>query len=300
MKKSTAISSKEAEYIALSGCSALDEALVPINDQVKISASNMRIDPLKKQKDPSYQISLDIIKKYSCYNAFLKTADVPQIYMQQFWSKGKGKGRKGKKKPDAYILKAGKGKELIDPDEALKLGKSISLTEADDQEEECHLHETHARLVTKKEADTADSKETNDDVLDELRDDSGSSSSSFSGSDNETEDISSDKEIKDDHNKADKEIADKEVVEKKIAEEEIANEEIVDREQAYEENVGNELAADDQANVDQAGFLIPETQKEKPKPTPPTNSSLTLASAKYDNQFVDPTSIDLEFLSLCK
>ncbi|GKB17235.1 hypothetical protein Tco_0851158 [Tanacetum coccineum] len=49
---------------------------------------------------------------------------------------------------------------LPDPDEALKLGKSISLTEADDQEEECHLHETHARLVTKKEADTADSKET--------------------------------------------------------------------------------------------------------------------------------------------
>ncbi|GJY81455.1 hypothetical protein Tco_0494206 [Tanacetum coccineum] len=64
---------------------AQDEALVPIDDQVKIGSCNMRIDPLKKQKEPTYQLSLDIIKQYSCYNAFLKTTDVPQIYMQQFW-----------------------------------------------------------------------------------------------------------------------------------------------------------------------------------------------------------------------
>ncbi|GJU38081.1 hypothetical protein Tco_1186435 [Tanacetum coccineum] len=63
----------------------LDEALVPINDQVKIGACNMRIDQLKNQKEPNYHLTLDIIKHYSCYNAFLITADVPQIYMQQFW-----------------------------------------------------------------------------------------------------------------------------------------------------------------------------------------------------------------------
>ncbi|GJR38625.1 hypothetical protein Tco_1214309 [Tanacetum coccineum] len=64
---------------------ALDEAFVPIDDQVKIGACNMRIDPLKKQKEPTYRLTLDILKQYSCYNAFLFIADVPQLYMQQFW-----------------------------------------------------------------------------------------------------------------------------------------------------------------------------------------------------------------------
>nr|GEV46554.1 hypothetical protein [Tanacetum cinerariifolium] len=63
---------------------ALDEALVPIADQVKIGSCNMRIDSTKNQKEATYQLTLDIIKQYSCYNAFLITVDVPQIYMQQF------------------------------------------------------------------------------------------------------------------------------------------------------------------------------------------------------------------------
>ncbi|GJT44336.1 retrovirus-related pol polyprotein from transposon TNT 1-94 [Tanacetum coccineum] len=64
---------------------ALDEALVPIADQVKIGSCNMRIDPTKNQKEATYQLTLDILKLSSCCNAFLITADVPQIYMQQFW-----------------------------------------------------------------------------------------------------------------------------------------------------------------------------------------------------------------------
>ncbi|GJW83256.1 hypothetical protein Tco_0156401 [Tanacetum coccineum] len=44
----------------------------------------MRIDLTKNQKEAIYQLTLDIIKQYSCYNAFLITIDVPQIYMQQF------------------------------------------------------------------------------------------------------------------------------------------------------------------------------------------------------------------------
>ncbi|GJX86682.1 hypothetical protein Tco_0337456 [Tanacetum coccineum] len=64
---------------------ALDEALVPIADQVKIGSCNMRTDPTNSQKEATYQVSLDIIKQYSCYNAFLRTTDVPQIYMQQSW-----------------------------------------------------------------------------------------------------------------------------------------------------------------------------------------------------------------------
>ncbi|GKB31978.1 hypothetical protein Tco_0871379 [Tanacetum coccineum] len=64
---------------------ALDQALVPTDDRVKVGSSNMRIDPTKTQKEATYQVVLDIIKLSSCYNAFLITADVPEIYMQQFW-----------------------------------------------------------------------------------------------------------------------------------------------------------------------------------------------------------------------
>ncbi|GJX52043.1 ribonuclease H-like domain-containing protein [Tanacetum coccineum] len=115
-QKSNGISSTKVEYIALSGCcaqilwmrsqltdygfacnkiprimdqediqqAALDEALVSTIDHVKIVSCNMRIDPTKKQKEAKYQVVLDILKLSPCYNAFLITADVPQIYMQQF------------------------------------------------------------------------------------------------------------------------------------------------------------------------------------------------------------------------
>ncbi|GJX19234.1 retrovirus-related pol polyprotein from transposon TNT 1-94 [Tanacetum coccineum] len=46
-----------------------------IVDTLLIGACNMRIDPLKKKKEPTYQLTLDILRLYSCYNAFLKTAD---------------------------------------------------------------------------------------------------------------------------------------------------------------------------------------------------------------------------------
>ncbi|GKA40305.1 hypothetical protein Tco_0732898 [Tanacetum coccineum] len=62
-----------------------DEELVPIDDRVKIIISNFRLAPEKKLKEPIYQLTLDILKQYSFFNAFTKTADVPEIYMQQFW-----------------------------------------------------------------------------------------------------------------------------------------------------------------------------------------------------------------------
>ncbi|GKA65045.1 hypothetical protein Tco_0764752 [Tanacetum coccineum] len=64
---------------------ARDETLVPSADRVKISNTNMRIDPSQTQKEETYQVILDIIKNSTCYNAFLITADVPEIYIQQFW-----------------------------------------------------------------------------------------------------------------------------------------------------------------------------------------------------------------------
>ncbi|GJU46765.1 hypothetical protein Tco_1204031 [Tanacetum coccineum] len=48
-----------------------------------MSNTNMRIDPSQTQKEETYQVILDIIKNSACYNAFLITADVPEIYIQR-------------------------------------------------------------------------------------------------------------------------------------------------------------------------------------------------------------------------
>ncbi|GJV05954.1 retrovirus-related pol polyprotein from transposon TNT 1-94, partial [Tanacetum coccineum] len=69
-QKSTAISSTEAEYIALSGCFA------PENCRV-IGKCNMRINPGMKLKEPTYQEVLDAFALTTYYLAFLITADVP-------------------------------------------------------------------------------------------------------------------------------------------------------------------------------------------------------------------------------
>nr|GEV62895.1 hypothetical protein [Tanacetum cinerariifolium] len=61
------------------------ERLVPKADRVKISTTNLRIDPTITQKEETYQVVLDIIKNTTLYKAFLATADVSEIYMQQFW-----------------------------------------------------------------------------------------------------------------------------------------------------------------------------------------------------------------------
>ncbi|GJU95179.1 hypothetical protein Tco_1319935 [Tanacetum coccineum] len=45
----------------------------------------MRIDPKKTQKEPTYQVVLDVLALTTCYLAFLITAEVPKIYMHQFW-----------------------------------------------------------------------------------------------------------------------------------------------------------------------------------------------------------------------
>ncbi|GJW95832.1 zinc finger, CCHC-type containing protein [Tanacetum coccineum] len=64
---------------------SLANALVAPKDQVNIGKCNMRIDPTKTQKESTYQVVLDTLALSPCYNAFLITADVPELYMQQFW-----------------------------------------------------------------------------------------------------------------------------------------------------------------------------------------------------------------------
>nr|GEX77379.1 hypothetical protein [Tanacetum cinerariifolium] len=64
---------------------ALDNALVALEKRVEIKKCNMRIDPTKNQKEPTYEVVLDALALTTCYPAFLITTDAPKIYMQQFW-----------------------------------------------------------------------------------------------------------------------------------------------------------------------------------------------------------------------
>ncbi|GKC04061.1 hypothetical protein Tco_0995671 [Tanacetum coccineum] len=45
----------------------------------------MIVDPTKNPKEPTYQVILDSLALSPLYLAFLFTAEVPEIYMHQFW-----------------------------------------------------------------------------------------------------------------------------------------------------------------------------------------------------------------------
>ncbi|GKC46453.1 hypothetical protein Tco_1064175, partial [Tanacetum coccineum] len=66
--------------------SALDNALVAPENQHVIGKCNMRINPGMKPKEPTYQVVLDAFALTTCYPAFLITAEVPVIFMHQFWA----------------------------------------------------------------------------------------------------------------------------------------------------------------------------------------------------------------------
>ncbi|GJX96494.1 hypothetical protein Tco_0352292 [Tanacetum coccineum] len=94
----------------------------------------------------------DAIKNCDAYLLYiaLSTNIVPQQV-----GKGKSKGLKGKKKADPPAPKEKKKK-----DEALQLGDSISLIEAEVEEEQRRVQNTHKRLVVKEAASDDESDET--------------------------------------------------------------------------------------------------------------------------------------------
>ncbi|GJT42462.1 hypothetical protein Tco_0951177 [Tanacetum coccineum] len=65
---------------------ALDNALVSSEKRLKIERCNARIAFSKPQREETYQVTLEALKLSPCYLAFVITAEVPQIYMHQFWN----------------------------------------------------------------------------------------------------------------------------------------------------------------------------------------------------------------------
>ncbi|GJX45694.1 putative reverse transcriptase domain-containing protein [Tanacetum coccineum] len=56
------------------------------SERVKISSTNVRLETTVPQKEETFQVVIDLIKNSKCFKAFTISADVPEIFMQQFWT----------------------------------------------------------------------------------------------------------------------------------------------------------------------------------------------------------------------
>nr|GFC35828.1 hypothetical protein [Tanacetum cinerariifolium] len=65
---------------------ALDEALVPSTQRLRIGRSNFRLPSNIQSKESTLQLVYDVLRRCPFFNAFLVTTDVPEIYMQEFWA----------------------------------------------------------------------------------------------------------------------------------------------------------------------------------------------------------------------
>ncbi|GJT17695.1 retrovirus-related pol polyprotein from transposon TNT 1-94 [Tanacetum coccineum] len=64
----------------------LDDDLVPREQRLTIGSCNYKLSTTFKPKEPTFQVALDVLSLIPFYPAFLITASVPAIYMQEFWA----------------------------------------------------------------------------------------------------------------------------------------------------------------------------------------------------------------------
>nr|GEW53345.1 hypothetical protein [Tanacetum cinerariifolium] len=84
-------------------------ALFALEKRLKIEKCNMRTEFNKPQREPTFQVTPDVLKFSPYYPDFLITAEVPEIYMHQLWNTVKKI-----KDIDAYQFKLDKQKFHID------------------------------------------------------------------------------------------------------------------------------------------------------------------------------------------
>nr|GFA99004.1 hypothetical protein [Tanacetum cinerariifolium] len=68
---------------------ALDESLVPSSQRLRIGRSNFRLPSDIQSKEATLQVVYDVLRNSPLFKAFQVTADVPEIYMQEFWATAK-------------------------------------------------------------------------------------------------------------------------------------------------------------------------------------------------------------------
>nr|GEU97953.1 hypothetical protein [Tanacetum cinerariifolium] len=64
----------------------MDEAIVPSTQRIRIGRSNLRFPSDIQSKESTLQLVYDVLRRCPFFKAFLVTADVPEIYMQEFWA----------------------------------------------------------------------------------------------------------------------------------------------------------------------------------------------------------------------
>nr|GEV44196.1 hypothetical protein [Tanacetum cinerariifolium] len=64
----------------------LDDALVPSNKRLRIGRSNFRLPSDIQSKESTLHVVYDVLRRSRFFKAFLVMADVPEIYMQEFWA----------------------------------------------------------------------------------------------------------------------------------------------------------------------------------------------------------------------
>nr|GEY31221.1 hypothetical protein [Tanacetum cinerariifolium] len=65
---------------------AMDEALVHSTQRLRIERSNFRLLSDIQSKESTLQVVYDVLRRCPFFKAFLVTADVPEIYMPEFWA----------------------------------------------------------------------------------------------------------------------------------------------------------------------------------------------------------------------
>nr|GEW64736.1 hypothetical protein [Tanacetum cinerariifolium] len=68
---------------------ALDESFVPSSQRLRIGRSNFRLPSDIQSKEYTLQVVYDVLRNSPLFRAFQVTADVPEIYMQEFWATAK-------------------------------------------------------------------------------------------------------------------------------------------------------------------------------------------------------------------
>ncbi|GJV10439.1 retrovirus-related pol polyprotein from transposon TNT 1-94, partial [Tanacetum coccineum] len=65
---------------------ALDNALVPREQRLRIGNCNYRLSTTFMPKEPTFQVALDVFSLTPFYQVFLISGSVPAIYMHEFWA----------------------------------------------------------------------------------------------------------------------------------------------------------------------------------------------------------------------
>ncbi|GJV04354.1 hypothetical protein Tco_1337923 [Tanacetum coccineum] len=136
-----------------------EEELCPTHLRCVPNKSNVRIDLDETQDEPLFDISLEILKNNTNYNALtLTTKGRPQELTQH--GIGKGLMQKGdvpipKKKKDVVPRRQRiitfSDNVLLDPDEALEYAKMVNMEEAQHQEKERQTKQRHARIMLERQ-----------------------------------------------------------------------------------------------------------------------------------------------------